>query len=299
MTYTCERCGDTETETIDATGHTVAIDAAVAPTCTKTGLTEGKHCSVCKKVLVEQEVLQTIPHNYVNGICTMCGKRDESYATKGLVFTLSDDGTYYRVTKYVGTAMVVYIPSIYQGLPVVSIGDAAFKDYNYKITSVKIANGVIAIGTHAFSGCSYLEWVTIPDSVTLIGDSAFAKCTLLTNVTIPNSVTSIGDSAFYNCDLTSITIPDSVTSIGDSAFQGCENLVRITVSTENPVYHSAKNCLIETGSKTLVVGCKNSIIPDDGSVTSIGDNAFSRCTRLTNITIPDSVTSIGDSAFAG
>ena len=58
------------------------------------------------------------------------------------------------------------------------------------------------------------------------------------------------------------------------------------------------NCLIETASKTLIAGCKNSIIPDDGSVISIADYAFSGCTGLTSITIPDSVTSIGNSAFA-
>ena len=70
------------------------------------------------------------------------------------------------------------------------------------------------------------------------------------------------------------------------------------VSEGNPVYHSAGNCLIETESKTLVVGCKNSVIPNDDSVTSIGDWAFAR-SGLTSITIPDSVTSIGEYAFYG
>ncbi len=139
MTYTCTRCNDTKTEPIDATGHTVAIDAAVAPTCTETGLTEGKHCSVCKKVLVEQEVLQTIPHNYVNGVCTECGKLEEGVATEGLVFTLSDDGTYYNVTGYTGSAKEVSIPSVHQSLPVTSIGEWAFYDCS-SLTSVTFEN---------------------------------------------------------------------------------------------------------------------------------------------------------------
>ena len=56
--------------------------------------------------------------------------------------------------------------------------------------------------------------------------------------------------------------------------------------------------LIKTASKTLVAGCKNSVIPNDGSVTRIGDSAFAWCSGLTSITIPDSVTSIGMEAFA-
>ena len=55
--------------------------------------------------------------------------------------------------------------------------------------------------------------------------------------------------------------------------------------------------MIETENKTLIAGCKNSIIPDDGSVTSIGNSAFSGCTGLTSIEIPDSVETIGVSSF--
>ncbi|MGN0463068.1 MAG: leucine-rich repeat protein, partial [Acutalibacteraceae bacterium] len=71
----------------------------------------------------------------------------------------------------------------------------------------------------AFSGCSSLTSITIPDSVTSIDGGAFSGCTSLTSITIPDSVTSIGDEAFYGCSsLTSITIPDNVTSIGYCAF---------------------------------------------------------------------------------
>ena len=134
-------------------------------------------------------------------------------------------------------------------------------------------------------------------------------------------VTVIGDYAFFDSGLTSITIPDSVASIGDRAFSSCSSMESIEVAEENPCYHSENNCLIETGSKTLIAGCNNSAIPKDGSVTSIGDSAFYasgltgitipdsvtsigawafyNCSRLTGITIPDSVTSIGGEAFRG
>ena len=145
-----------------------------------------------------------------------------------------------------------------------------------------------------------LKTVVIPDRVKRIGERAFYMCGTLTNVTIPKSVTSIGDEAFSGCSgLTSITIPDSVTSIGEYALSECSSLQEIIVAEGNPVYHSAGNCIIETESKTLIAGCKSSVIPNDGSVTSIGKYAFFGCSGLKSITIPDSVTSIGDGAFPG
>ena len=142
--------------------------------------------------------------------------------------------------------------------------------------------------------------VVIPDGVKSIGEFAFCFCRSLTSITIPDSVTSLGKYAFSNCtSLTSITIPDSVTSIGEFAFAECTSLASITVSDKNKVFHSAGNCLIETESKTLIAGCKTSIIPSDGTVTSIGERAFSHCESLVSVPLPGSLTSIGNLAFYG
>ena len=114
------------------------------------------------------------------------------------------------------------------------------------------------------------------------------------------SVTSIDSNAFrWECTgLTSITIPSSVTSIGSYAFEGCTGLTSIIVDKNNQVYDSRNNCnaIIKTATNTLLYGCKNTWIPN--SVTSIGSQAFERCTGLTSIVIPISVSSIGSYVFS-
>ena len=134
-------------------------------------------------------------------------------------------------------------------------------------TNIVLEEGTLGIVSGAFSYCSGLTSVSIPNSVTSIGGSAFSGCSALTSVTIGNSVTTIGGNAFDGCSsLTSITIPNSVTSIGGRAFHGCRNMTSVTIGN---------------------------------SVTSIGYGAFSNCSGLTSVTIPNSVTSIGGSAFSG
>ena len=207
---------------------------------------------------------------------------------------------------------------------VTDLGDV-FKN-NTQITSfdeLKYFTGLTSIASEAFSGCSGLTSVTIPESVTTIGSGAFSGCTGLTKaefsgiedlcgivfenveanplsyahhlyvngeevteLTIPNSVTSIGQFAFRGSGLTSVTIPNSVTEIGLGAFAYCTALS--SVSLPNGITEISRGLFAGCTSLTTI------IIPE--SVTSIGQNAFQE-SGLTSIVIPNSVTTLGGGAF--
>jgi len=216
-------------------------------------------------------------------------------ATAQVNYAVSGNTAY--VTESPNASGDIVIASTFNGYPVTVIGIFAFSRCT-NLTSVTIPNSVTIIANTVFYDCINLTNVIIGNSVASIGEFAFSGCTSLTSVTIPNSVTSIKGLAFARCtSLTSVIIGNSVTSIEGGAFSGCTSLTNLSVDAANPVYSSLDGVLFDKAQTTLITfppGRSGSyVIPD--SVTSIEGNAFSG-TSLTSVTIGNSVTS-GDAAF--
>ena len=133
--------------------------------------------------------------------------------------------------------------------------------------------------------------------MTTIESYAFSQLRYLTKVILPESVKTIRQNAFDSCqNVTDLVIPASVTSIGHNALEKCGNY---SISEENPNY-TVLDGILYNKDMTELLDCpddKEGIVVIPSTVTRIGESAFSRCYRLTNIELPDTVTTIGAYAF--
>jgi len=224
---------------------------------------------------------------------------NQAIATGEFTYTISNNVV--TITGHTNPVGDLVIPETIEELPVTVIGDRAFSDCT-RLTSITIPESVTSIGDGAFSGCSSLVSITVDEdnsSFTSLDGVLFTQDgkTILaypagkaeTEYIIPDSVTSIGNRAFYRCySLESIIIPDGVTSIGDGAFSGCSSLVSINIP----------DSVTSIGDWAFSVCSSLTSITIPDGVTRIGNFAFQDCSSLTSITIPDGVTSIGDWAFS-
>ena len=215
---------------------------------------------------------------------------------------------------------------------VMEIDSLAFKRCE-ALERVEIGSGVRRIHEAAFYHCTNLRTVVFKAADMQVDDRggchkyAFSKSDNIEDMTLPTTALiypfhisnnevktlrvfegneygrprslSFTDIPRYN-NFREFYISADVSSISDDAFSKRYNcLEKIEVEEGNQNYYSVDNCLINKKTKCLMLGCKNSIIPDDGSVTEIGAYAFATVDGMRTVEIGEHITNIGDYAFAG
>ena len=173
------------------------------------------------------------------------------------------------------------------------------------------------IAAHAFEDCYKLKSVTVKSGLVAIGPSAFRNCTALSEFSIPATVTSVGDYAFANCKkLSALTIPDSVTEIGEAVLVDCDSINALCVpfigeNIDTPdtlkyffgekTPESLKNLTVTqmtaVGDRMFYKETYLESITFIQPITSIGNLAFCKCEALIGFSIPETVTEIGQKAF--
>lgn len=201
------------------------------------------------------------------------------FVLDGIYFTTKSDSTC-AVTHNGMTNEMIYPDGLaYKGIVNVP-STVEYDSKTYKVT---------AIDDYAFSMCTKLTYVVLPDGITRIGNNAFNGCENLTSIVLGEGLLGIGEYAFRDCYyLASFPVPPTVTYIGKGAFSYCTSMKSMVIPggvtiIDNFVFH----------------GCtylEDVSLP--ASVAAIGQNAFSECTSMRKLDLPERVRSIGRSAFA-
>lgn len=229
------------------------------------------------------EVVAHTPDEDGSGLCKFCRYGRPEY-------TLSDDGTYYIVSKttmpFKENITEFTVPDMFNDLPIKEIADRAFENCT-ELQMLRIGRNVVSVGAYAFKDCTKLTDITLNDGLLSIGANAFLSCRSLTQIAIPESVNNIDNSAFSGCKLLeSINIPSSVTVLKHNMFYGCSALKSLTV--HNGVVSIAYALLSESGIEEFV-------FPD--AVTAVSMTVFLNCASIRTVTIPATVRSIGAGSF--
>ena len=215
-----------------------------------------------------------------------------------------------------------------------SIGSHAFH-HCQNLKSVVLPDTVEEIGWYAFGYCSNLKNVAIPDKMDRIESSAFSRCEKLSEIKLPDGIASIEWGTFDGCSvLSAITIPTSIIKIEASAFDDCkslsdvyfpgteENWAAIDIHNRNdslldatihynnsgPNYSfypvEGGNIWFDLDTGTVAIcepGVTRAVIPDiigGVNVKALRAGAFSDCSDLTEVILPNGITKISESAFA-
>lgn len=217
---TCSSCGTYYDEVIPRiTEHTYETYVAKQPTC----IDLGKMVYTCICGDTYDEIIPYIEHNYVDNICTICGK----HQYEDFILSINT----YKMCGLDDLDGETIIPTRFE-----------YEGNLYQVTRVVYPNGVSYISHDVAAEHPYLTSVGLPSTVREIGERAFYRCVHLEKVEMSN-VTTIGTSAFEECTKLSTlsnyqyweayigaqgttynTVPDCTNAVGEAAFKGCVSL---------------------------------------------------------------------------
>ncbi|MBE6533869.1 MAG: hypothetical protein E7678_02710 [Ruminococcaceae bacterium] len=323
LVRTCTLCAVTENKSVDKrTEHTPVVLDAVPATCENSGLTEGSKCSVCKKILVKQEIVAKISHNYVDRHCSLCGGWEPS---KGLKFT--ENSTGYALSG-IGecTDRIIAIPAVYNGKPVTEMLDSAIYPIDTDIERVIIPDSVkdvhpyainvnnfffLEVGknaklqsgaVYAMGGCEVINKTgkTIDKDV-FIRDT-YAPLAINNTNQLMTKYTSDGlgflysDGKYYLCDY-----------IGKSDVLSLPSLYEGTTYTVATACFSYKDTIskvifgtgVSEAGSFLFTGSSLTEVDLAGRLSVLAMGAFYGCEHLKNVVIPDNIIRIESQCFDG
>lgn len=251
----------------------------------------------------------------VSGLCSCAGTQKakilqlseyvDTVTTDNYVLDIFED--YAEIVEYKGTDKELVILDEYESLPVMSIGDYAFKDVS-SVKSVTIPSSVLRIGEYAFSSCKNLEEVVFKNGVSEICCNAFENNSKLKSINLPDSLVYLGAMAFFDCsNLENVTVPKGLSDIGAGAFaytQWIESADEEFVFAGDNVLISYKGADTEVtlpdNTKQVSAFFENytlkKVICNKG-LESIGEMCFSDCNMLEGIELSDTLKRIEKKAF--
>ena len=210
------------------------------------------------------------------------------------------DGTLCVAHHFSSSLECKYVRQIDLPKTIKCIGDHAFNDNFYGggdehstiIKSLTLPDGLIKIGSYAFSESEEILDLEIPESVELIGDRAFSDCKKLRELSLNGRI--VGKGAFLGCDsLRNVTVGSKVNLLDEGAFQSCDSLEIVTF-VQRPISEK-----LTFGDSVFMFDKNLGSIELPEGTDFIGSSAFSSCNKLNVLTIPSTVVGLGSTIYLG
>ena len=323
MTYTCTRCDDSYTETIDALGHSWGeTKPGQAPTCTSAGYTSYQTCIRCG--YSNRDTIPAAGHTWGDWqvttpatcteageetrTCSVCGETDKQETelaahTPGTDYIADENGHWFACSLCGGKASVAdhdYTGEV-QNCTICGVTDSQYLSFTpledgsgYGVGQLATA---LAEPDYTNEENPYLSFPAFTDAVKLPDYYNEKPITELTGMTVNVTIETPGGSTTYpipcesfnfNTTLKSIELSNFITEIPDQAFYECTALESIEVPDS-----------VTTIDEYAFSGCAALVSIDISNVTSIGNSIFLNCTSLKSVTLPQGITTIVDSMFSG